>query len=160
PGASTIQNAINAHPGGTTYYLAAGTYYISDSIQPHTNDHFIGAPGAIIDGAGTQHVAFGMNNHNAGVTIEYLTIRNFNGYQNNGIINQGQGSGWTLQYCTVSNPTIAGSGGNGFELGNNNTVRYNCFVNNAQGGLASAGNSGFVIDHNEITGTANGYNNS
>jgi hypothetical protein len=158
PGAATLQNAISQHAAGTTYYLTAGTYSINGSIQPHNNDTFIGAPGAIIDGAGTQSVAFGLNNHNTGVTIEYLTIRNFNGVQNNGIINQGQGSGWTIQYNTISNPSIAASGGNSIELGDHNIVRYNCFSNNAQGAMASSGNTDLLIDHNEIVGSGLGYN--
>jgi hypothetical protein len=160
PGATSLQDAINGHPAGTTYYLTAGTYAIGDSIQPQNGDHFIGAPGAVIDGGGSQPVAFGMNNHASGVTIEHLTIQNFNGVLNNGIINQGQGADWTLEYSTINNPTIDATGGNGIELGDDNVVRFNCFVDNAQNGIAGGGTRGIVIDHNEIKGTANGFDDS
>jgi hypothetical protein len=158
PGPSTIQDAIAAHPaGGATYYLTAGTYSISSSINPNNNDTFIGAPGAIIDGASTQPVAFGLNDHAAGVTIKYLTIQHFVGPQNNGIVNQGQGAGWTLQYTTIqSNPDTNG-GANGVMLGDDNVVSYNCFTGNGQTGISSDGNTGFVVDHNEVSLNADGY---
>jgi hypothetical protein len=158
PGPSTIQDAIAAHPdGGTTYYLTAGTYSVDSSINPNNNDTFIGAPGAIIDGASTQPVAFGLNDHASGVTIKYLTIQHFVGPQNNGIVNQGQGSGWTLQYNTIqSNPDTNG-GACGVMLGDDNIVSYNCFTGNGQTGISSDGNTGFVVDHNEVSLNADGY---
>jgi hypothetical protein len=157
PGPSTIQAAITAHSAGTTYYLTAGTYSIDGSINPGNNDTFIGAPGAIIDGANVQQVAFGLNDHASGVTIKYLTIQHFVGPQNNGIVNQGQGSGWTLQYNTIQNNPATNGGAIGVMLGDNNVVSYNCFTGNGQTGISSAGNTGFVVDHNEVSLNANGY---
>jgi hypothetical protein len=158
PGASTIQSAIAAHPaGGTTYYLTAGVYAIASSIAPNNNDTFIGAPGAIVDGSNSQPVAFGLNNHATGVTIKYLTIQRFVGPQNNGIINQGQGAGWTFQYNTVQNNPDTNGGANGFELGDDDVVSYNCFSGNGQTAISSVGNTGFVVDHNEISTNAVGY---
>jgi hypothetical protein len=158
PGAQTIQNAIAAHPnGGTTYYLAAGTYLINGSINPNDNDTFIGAPGAIIDGGGKQPVAFGYNAHPTGVTLKYLTIQHFAGPQNNGIVNQNQGTHWTMQYCTIQdNPDTMG-GANGFEVGDDDVLSYNCFSGNGQGGIGVDGAKGFVVDHNEIKNNAVGY---
>jgi hypothetical protein len=158
PGATTIQNAIAAHPsGGTTYYLTAGTYSINSSIDPNNNDTFIGAPGAIIDGANTQQVAFGLNDHASGVTIKYLTIQHFVGPQNNGIVNQGQGSGWTIQYDTIRDNPDTNGGADGIMLGDGNVVSYNCLTGNAQTGVASDGATGFVVDHNEVSRSAEGY---
>jgi len=158
PGPSTIQDAIAAHPsGGTTYYLTAGTYSISSSINPENNDTFIGAPGAIIDGANTQQVAFGLNDHASGVTLKYLTIQHFVGPQNNGIVNQGQGSGWTIQYDTIQNNPDTNGGANGIMLGDDNVVSYNCLTGNGQTGISADGNTGFVVDHNEVSLNADGY---
>jgi len=157
PGPSTIQDAIAQHSAGTTYYLAAGTYSIDGSINPKDNDSFIGAPGAIIDGSNTQPVAFGLNDHAAGVTIEYLTIQHFAGPQNNGIVNQGQGAGWTIKYNTIGNNPDTNGGANGVELGDGDVVSYNCFTHNAQGGIASVGSTGFVVDHNEVSHNGEGY---
>jgi hypothetical protein len=158
PGASTIQNAIAAHPnGGTTYYLTAGTYPINSPINPNNNDTFIGAPGAVIDGSSTQQVAFGLNDHATGVTLKYLTIEHFAGPQNNGIVNQGQGAGWTIQYCTIRDNLDQNGGANGIMLGDNNVASYNCVTGNAQTGISSDGSTGFVVDRNEISSNGVGY---
>ncbi len=158
PGASTIQDAIAAHPsGGTTYYLAAGTYSVSGSINPNDNDTFIGAPGAIIDGANTQQVAFGLNDHASGVTLKYLTIQHFVGPQNNGIVNQGQGASWTIQYSTIEDNPDTNGGADGIMLGDDDVVSYNCLTGNAQTGISADGATGFVVDHNEVSLNAEGY---
>ena len=158
PGPSTIQNAIAAHPsGGTTYYMTAGTYSINSSINPNNNDVFLGAPGATIDGSNTQQVAFGLNDHASGVTIKYLTIQHFVGPQNNGIVNQGQGAGWTIQYNAIQNNPDTNGGANGIMLGDNNIVSYNCLTNTAQTGLSADGATGFVVDHNEVSHNGDGY---
>jgi hypothetical protein len=157
PGSTTIQNAIAAHPAGTTYYLTAGSYSISSSIEPQDGDTFIGAPGAIIDGSNTQPVAFGLNDHAKNVTLEYLTIQHFTGPQNNGIVNQGQGDNWTIQYSTIQNNPDTKGGANGVMIGNGNVVRYNCFTGNGQTGISSDGVTNFTVDHNEVTKNAIGY---
>ena len=157
PGASTIQNAIAQHPAGTTYYLSTGTFFVAGSINPKDNDTFIGAPGAIIDGSGTQPVAFGFNDHAGGVTIKFLTIQHFAGPQNNGIVNQGQGAGWTLQYNTIGDNPDTGGGAAGVYLGDDNRVSYNCFTHNAQMGIGAVNATGFVVDHNEVSLNAQGY---
>jgi Right handed beta helix region len=158
PGPSTIQNAITQHPnGGTTYYLSAGTYAIDSSINPNNNDTFIGAPGAIIDGSNNQPVAFGFNDHASGVTIKYLTIEHFVGPQNNGIVNQGQGAGWTLQYNSIQDNPRTNGGAAGIYLGDSNVISYNCFSRNGEMGIGSASASGFVVDHNEVAFNAQGY---
>lgn len=158
PGPTTIQNAIAAHSSGaTTYYLTAGTYSISSPINPNDNDTFIGAPGAIIDGANTQQVAFGLNDHAQGVTIQHLTIQHFVGPQNNGIVNQGQGAGWVIQYNTIRDNPDTNGGADGVMLGNGNKVSYNCFTGNAQTGISADGASGFVVQHNEVSQNAVGY---
>lgn len=66
PGQS-IQSAVNAYPGGTTFTLKAGVHRLQ-SIQPKPGDIFVGEPGAILSGArllttfsrsGTYYVATG-----------------------------------------------------------------------------------------------------
>jgi hypothetical protein len=157
PGASTIQSAISSHPAGTTYYLSAGTYSISGSINPQNGDTFLGAPGAIIDGSGTQPVAFGLNDHATNVTIKYLTIQHFAGPQNNGIVNQGQGANWTIEYNTVQNNPDTAGGANGIEIGNGDVVKYNCVKGTAQTGLGGVDAKNFTVDHNEVSGNGVGY---
>ncbi|HTB76374.1 MAG TPA: right-handed parallel beta-helix repeat-containing protein, partial [Polyangiaceae bacterium] len=157
PGASTIQAALSSHAAGTTYYLTAGTYSISGSIDPQDGDTFIGAPGAIIDGSNSQPVAFGLNDHATNVTIKYLTIQHFAGPQNNGIVNQGQGANWTVEYNTIQNNPDAMGGANGIEIGDGDVVRYNCLTGNGQTGISADGAKNFTVDHNEVAMNAVGY---
>ena len=157
PGASTIKAALSGHAAGTTYYLTAGTYSISGSIDPQDGDTFIGAPGAIIDGSNSQPVAFGLNDHATHVTIKYLTIQHFAGPQNNGIVNQGQGANWTVEYNTIQNNPDAMGGANGVEIGDGDVVRYNCLTGNGQTGISADGAKNFTVDHNEVAMNAVGY---
>jgi hypothetical protein len=157
PGPSTLQDAIAAHAAGTTYYLTTGTYFINSSINPRDNDRIIGAPGAIIDGSISQQVAFGLNDHAGNVTIRYLTIQHFVGPQNNGIVNQGQGPGWTFEYNTVKDNPRTNGGAAALYLGDHNTLRYNCLTNNGQAGIGIDGATGDVVDHNEISFNGVGY---
>ncbi len=157
PGASTIQSAISGHAAGTTYYLTAGTYSISSSIEPQDGDTFIGAPGAIIDGSNSQPVAFGLNDHAMGVTLEYLTIQHFTGPQNNGIVNQGQGANWTIEYSTIENNPDTMGGADGVMIGDGGVVRYNCLKGNGQTGISADGAKNFTVDHNEVASNAVGY---
>jgi parallel beta-helix repeat protein len=45
-----IQAAVDSHPAGTTFFLAAGLYRIQ-SVTSKSGDGFIGAAGAVLDGA-------------------------------------------------------------------------------------------------------------
>lgn len=157
PGATTIQDAISSHAAGTTYYLTAGTYAISASIDPQDGDTFIGAPGAVIDGSNSQPVAFGLNDQATNVTLKYLTIQHFAGPQNNGIVNQGQGANWTIEYNTIQNNPDTMGGANGIEIGDGDVVRFNCLTGNAQTGISSDGAKNFTVDHNEVAMNAVGY---
>jgi len=157
PGASTIQAALSSHAAGTTYYLTAGIYSISGSIDPQDGDTFIGAPGAIVDGSNTQPVAFGLNDHATNVTVKFLTIQHCAGPQNNGIVNQGQGANWTVEYNTIQNNPDAMGGASGVEIGDGDVVRYNCLTGNGQTGISADGAKNFTVDHNEIAMNAVGY---
>ena len=157
PGVSTIQSAISSHAAGTTYYLTAGTYSINSSIEPQDGDTFVGAPGAIIDGSNSEQVAFGLNDHATGVTIEYLTIQHFTGPQNNGIVNQGQGANWTIEYSTIENNPDTMGGADGVMIGDGDVVQYNCLKGNGQTGISADGAKNFTVDHNEVANNAVGY---
>ena len=45
-----IQAAVDANPAGTTFSLAAGLYRLQ-SVRPKDGDSFLGAPGAVLNGA-------------------------------------------------------------------------------------------------------------
>jgi parallel beta-helix repeat protein len=80
---SSIQSAVNANPGASTFCLRAGIHSLTSSIVPKTGNTFIGEYGAVVDGsswtqATADHVALFMA-HNQDidlVTIRNLVIRN------------------------------------------------------------------------------------
>jgi hypothetical protein len=159
-GAIEVPAGDNADVGfnqaGTTYWFAPGVHTLGTgefaNIDPASNDTYIGAPGAILDGQHKNDSAFdGTAEH---VLIEYLTIRNFGtngGDQQEGVVNHDSGSYWT-----ISHSTIAGNAGAGTMVGSHNTLTWNCLRDNQQYGFNAYSNNGeitdLVLDHNEIAG--------
>lgn len=140
---------------GTTYWFAPGRHTLGPGqytqIMPGTGATFLGAPGAVLDGAHTNYYAFG--GYASDVTIKYLTIENFGvsgGNQNEGVVNTDSAAGWT-----IARSTITGNAGAGVMLGSRNTLSYDCLADNQQYGFnaySPSGPSALVLDHNEIAG--------
>jgi parallel beta-helix repeat protein len=141
---------------GKTFWFAPGVHHVGSDIyaqiNPGNNTTFIGAPGAIIDGQGINMFAF--TGQATGVTIRYLTIQNFAAPLDQGVVNHDAGTGWTIEYNTVTK-----NGGAGLMAGKDNIYRYNCMSENGQyainsccgGETAATDIQNFVLDHNEIT---------
>jgi parallel beta-helix repeat protein len=163
-------------PANTTYYFASGTHYLGSGpysqVQAGQNDTFIGAPGAIISGDDSasagyvqNHFAFeGNGNGTTGVTIEYLTVENFDPPGSQGAINTNSNDNWTVEHDTVQNMVP----GAALMLGSNNTIEYNCLTQNGQYGFngyqspgdpessaVTGGAQNIVLSDNEIS-----YNNT
>jgi Right handed beta helix region len=119
----------------TTYWLAPGVHTIGGGVDsqfdPARGDTFVGAPGAVLSGQGDNDFAFGGNA--PGVTIKYLTIEQFVAPENEGVVNQGSASGWTIRNDTIEdNPA-----GAGVMLGTNNVLTVDCLTRNGQYGFQS-----------------------
>ncbi len=144
-----------------TFWFAPGVHTLDPSefgqIEPGPGTAFIGAPGAILDGQDINRFAF--TQRAAGVTIKYLTIRNFNAPLDQGVVNHDAGPSWTIEYNT-----IVDNEGAGLMAGPDNTYRYNCLKDNGQYAInsccgednAEGDIQNFVLDHNEITGNNTG----
>jgi hypothetical protein len=154
------QLALNSNLSpNTTYYLEPGVHTLEagqyNQIQPQAGDTFIGAPGAILDGANSNEYAFTGTASN--VTIEYLTIRNFVTPFNEGAVNHDGGTAWTISRDTITNiGNTAGGGTTGaaVEGGSNEAVTYSCLSYDGQYGLngaTAAGPDTMLIDHDEFS---------
>lgn len=148
-------SSVDFGQAGTTYWLTTGTHTLGNGefsqVRPGDNSRFVGAPGAVIDGQGTNKYAFVQRAAN--VTVEYLTIQNFVPSNSESTVNHSAGHGWKVQYNTIRN-----NRGAGVNIGTDNVVRYNCLTRNGQYGFKSykaAGPSNVTVDHNEIS-----YNNT
>ena len=122
----------------TTYWFAPGTHTLGtgmyDQIQPADGDTYVGAPGAVLDGQNDNHSAFVGNYQDLGdenVTIEYLTIENFDPTQNGGAVNGNGNNGWTEKYDLMED----NSPGAAMMLGGDNVVSDNCLTENGQYGF-------------------------
>lgn len=147
-------STVNFSIDGATYWFATGVHYLgnqpNDQIIPGDNSTFIGAPGAVISGQGVNENAF--TQHATGVTIQYLTIQNFNTVRDQGTVNHDSGVGWTFEYNTLQN-----NEGGALFLGTDNVAKYNCLKDNGQYGFQvyssdPGGPTNVLLDHNEIVG--------
>lgn len=153
PGAN-IQNAVNANPAGTTFWLTAGTYAQQFVSAPKNSNSFVGQLGAILDGQNA--TARFIQGTASSVTIQNLVIKNYTAGAMTGTGNtsggqdsplHADGSGWQFIQCEVAN-----NGSRGIHTNINSVVR-GCFIhNNGQEGIGSPGSmTGMVIDSNEIS---------
>ena len=122
----------------TTYWFAPGTHTLGTSaggqINPAKGDTYMGAPGAVIDGQKVNQYAFigdyqDLSDEN--VTIEYLTIQNFNPSQGGGAVNGNGNNGWTEKYNLMK----GNSPGAAMMLGGDNVVSGNCMTANGEYGF-------------------------
>ena len=154
-------SSVNFSQSGATYWFAPGTHTIGtgqyNQIDPAANSTFIGAPGAVIDGQGKNHYAFGGTS--TGVTIKYLTIKDFgtgssattpsSDDNNEGVVNHDAGHNWT-----VENNTVEYNAGAGVFVGTNDVLINNCLTQNGQYGFSAYEDndvSNVNISNNEIS---------
>lgn len=143
----------------TTYWLAPGVHTLGtgqfSQFQPDPGDLFLGGPGAVIDGQGLNQFAFTGDPAGApNVTIEYLTIENFTSGQGEGVVNQGNQSGWVVEHNTIGPNEFEGPdpGGAGVMLATDSQVEYNCLSRNGEYGFSSfGGSSNITLSDNEIS---------
>jgi len=152
-------SSVNWSRSNTTYWFAPGVHTLGagmyTQIIPGSGSTYVGAPGAIIDGMGQNNIAFGGDI--APVTIEYLTIQNFDPPGNQGAVNASGANNWTVKYNTIRDIVP----GTALYAGTNNVVEYNCLTNNGQSGFGTytsndtnnltLGASKIIVNHNEIS---------
>jgi parallel beta-helix repeat protein len=138
-----VQNIVRAHPAGTRYCFAAGTY-AQLQITPKTGDGFFGQKGAVLDGGhAVAHAFFGSAND---VTIQNLVVQNYATRPQDAPINnrKAKGLNWT-----ISHNEIAYNDGAGIEAGSGTHIVANFLHHNRQEGYACSG-EGVVLEDNEI----------
>jgi parallel beta-helix repeat protein len=162
---SSIQSAVNANVGATTFCLRAGVHPILGSIMPKSGNTFVGEYGAILDGSAwitndtpfdgaTRDLGFfvGINNGVTDVTIRNLVMRDGPEYAVN-------------SYVTAANWTVEHNEIHGFRTGvavgtagiiRHNWIHHNIGVSSSDpslrgGGILLGGSEGTQIVDNEIS---------
>jgi parallel beta-helix repeat protein len=149
-----IQQAVNSHPAGTTFYLRAGVHRSPGGtrhVDPKTSNTFIGEPGAIMDGGGNTQFAFQDNMKASGVTIRGLIIQNYSTPQQRGAVDAGS-DGWKAIGNEIRNNAGAGVafGGNGW------AIEGNHIHHNEQIGVKGQGSGGRVVNNTISHNNSNG----
>jgi hypothetical protein len=161
PGAIVVDPAVvadlsartAASPPGSTFWLAPGTHTLTpdeySQVTPKDGNTYIGAPGAIFDGAGLNNYAF--TGVARDVTIRHLTVRGFTPPQDQGVVNHNSGPGWVIEHNTIED-----NRGAGMMAGARQQVRWNCLRDNGQYGMNAYQPDNAIVDlvveFNEITG--------
>lgn len=159
PGAVVVDPAVRGdlitktknNPPGTTFWLPPGTHTLDDDefsqVAPKDGDHYIGAPGAVVDGRDVNRYAFTGKATN--VTIESLTVTHFHAPTNEGVVNHDSGGDWVVQ-----NNTLVDNRGAAMMAGAHQLIKGNCIKDNGQYGLnGCCGDvTGIVLEGNEIVG--------
>jgi hypothetical protein len=131
-------SGFNFSTAKTIYWFAAGTHTLGTStggqIDPADGDTYLGAPGAVLNGQNVNQYAFIGNYQDLAdenVTIEYLTIENFQPSQGGGAVNGNGNNGWTEKYDLMKD----NSPGAAMMLGGDNVVSDNCLTENGEYGF-------------------------
>jgi len=150
-----LQAATQAAAASSTFWLAPGTHTLGgdqfDQVVPKDGDVYVGAPGAVLDGRRVNRYAF--TQHAKNVTVRYLTITRFGAVGSNGnegVVNHDSGSGWIVEF-----DTITANAGAGVMLGDDDVVRSNCLAANGEYGFSvfsPPGAHNVTVTDNEVAG--------
>jgi hypothetical protein len=160
-GAVTVDPAVagdlaaktRSSPPHTTFWLRPGKHRLEKDryaqVVPKEGDTYLGAPGAVLDGRGTNQYAFGGTARD--VTVRYLTVQGFVAPQDEGVVNHDSADGWVIEHATIQR-----NSGAGLMAGARQQVRASCLRDNGQYGMnaykGSGALTGLVVEGNEIAG--------
>lgn len=144
---ANLVTVANAHPAGTTFCLAAGTYQVTAEIPFQSGDEWIGALGSggqrlsILTGGGTTQYLVKATSDN--VLLRNVIAERFNNALQQGI-NTGAQTFWTFDNVEVRFNTA-----HGIHTHNNSKVINSYIHHNGQMGLGGNGDN-VLIENNEI----------
>jgi hypothetical protein len=146
-----------SNPPNTTFWLRPGEHRLEPDryaqVIPKEGNRYLGAPGAVLDGRGTNQYAFGGTARD--VTIRHLTVQRFVAPHDEGVVNHDMADGWVIEYAKIQY-----NSGAGLMAGARQRVRASCLRDNGQYGMNAykTGNSirDLVVEGNEIVGNNTG----
>lgn len=166
PGNNFVRGKLISLRPDTTYWFAPGRHTLGrgafNQIRPARGDTFIGAPGAVLSGEGSNNSAFAGTAAN--VTIKYLTIENFTPPGSQGAVNHDSARHWVIAHNTIQH----NSPGAAMMVGSYNNLTGNCITKNGEYGFnaySSPGSSGASKltrgpSNIKLTGNEISYNNT
>jgi hypothetical protein len=148
PAGASIQGAVDSHPEGTQFNLAAGTYSGQGVVHPKAGDKFYGVKagpgGTTLSGIGIQRA----NSSTTNVEIHNLTITGFSDSGRDGAIDSNfhesnAATGWKITNSELVNDYVGAS------LGPKSLVENNSFHDNGCKGVAG-GMDGTIWRYNQF----------
>lgn len=133
----------------TVYYLAPGVHI--GQIQARTGDVFVGGDASgttsILSGNYSTSRRWGIDSNStdgnqAGVTIEYLTMEEYEPFEDQSATNPDGNTGWTVKYNTITH-NVPGAG---IQATTTSDIEYNCLTENGQYGINAGEVNGFGVD--------------
>ncbi len=144
PGAR-IQDAVDAHPGATTFRLKTGIHH-RQSITPRSGNRFIGEQGTVLDGDGvTAHAFETLGTAPRGVLIQGLEIRNYAPPSSLGAVQADNGADWV-----VDDNAIHDNASTGLRMGPRMQVLRNRVYRNGLNGIVGYRADSAVVDGNDV----------
>ncbi|MDP8959418.1 MAG: right-handed parallel beta-helix repeat-containing protein, partial [Actinomycetota bacterium] len=143
PGRS-LQEAVRAHPEGTTFVLGAGVHR-GQSVVPKRGNTFLGEAGAVLDGGGESRAFHGRV---ADVTIRGLVVQNYASADLHAAIDGNGSSGWV-----VAGNEVRHNRSFGIRVGTGGQVVGNYVWGNGRAGITGCcGRSGGLVEGNQLVG--------
>jgi len=148
PAGGNIQAAVDSHPEGTQFNLAAGTYSGQGVVHPKAGDKFYGVKagpgGTTLRGIGIQRGSSSAGN----VEVHNVTITGFSDSGRDGAIDSNfhevnPASGWKITHSELVNNYVGAS------LGAKSLVENNTFHDNGCKGVAG-GMDGTIWRYNQF----------
>jgi hypothetical protein len=145
-----VQATIEAHPEGTTFCFASGTYELEEPIIPKSYDSLVGEPGAILDGGNSAEGAirgFAGETGQKGVTVRGFIAQNFDNVIADPARSATIKAGWDW---TITNNEVRYNSGEGIRANRGAVVRNNYVHHNGKYGIFAFAADNMLWEGNEI----------
>ena len=147
PGQS-IQQAVDAHPPGTSFAIAAGVHR-RQVVRPKDGMSFIGEPGAVLDGEDAAPQAFDAY-RTKNVTVRGLRITRYRPPNLNAAIEGADSTGWVVEENEIDHNSNGALRTYGIRIGSSWIVRGNRIHHNGWVGIEGYNETDTLIERNEV----------
>ena len=153
--AMDVQATLDAHPEGTTFCFASGTYHLEQAVIPKSDVALIAEPGTILDGGDTADGAirgFAGEAGQQGVTVRGFVAQNFANSITDPAKSATIKAGWDW---TIQDNEVRYNRGEGIRAGRGSVIKNNYVHHNGKYGIFAFAADSMLWEGNEIA-----YNNT
>jgi nitrous oxidase accessory protein NosD len=148
PAGQSIQQAVDAHPPGTSFVIAAGVHR-RQVVRPKDGMSFIGQPGAVLDGEDVAPQAFDAYK-TKNVVVRGLRITRYRPPNLNAAIEGADSAGWVVEDNEIDHNSNGALRAYGIRIGTGWIVRGNRIHHNGWVGIEGYNEVGTLIERNDV----------